>query len=107
MLASYGAVEHGRTIISTISPSSRKMVVLSAAGLVLVVALSSFAYMGTQRNHALLEKIIGLELNAYLSASQVEKFHSLVSKQSEISAGISGLLERERAMKPEDTKVET
>ena len=101
MLASYGAVGNDRKIVS---PSSRRMV-LYVAGVVLSVALSSFAYISALRKNSLLEKINGLELNAYLSASQVEQFHNLVSKQTEISAGIAGLLEREREMKPEDTKV--
>ena len=104
MPPSYGTVSQDRKIIS---PAFGKRIALSIAVILSSIALGSFVYMGNKRNHTLLEKINGLELNAYFSASQVEQFHSLVAKQSEISAGIAGLLEREREMKPEDTKVRT
>jgi hypothetical protein len=104
MPPSYGTVSHGRKIIT---PAFGKRMALSVAVILSSIALVSIMYMGYKRNHTLLEKINGLELNAYFSASQVEKFHSLLAKQSEISAGIAGLLEREREMKPEDTKVRT
>ena len=53
----------------------------------------------------MLEEINNLELNAYLSASQVEEFQHLASEQKTITAGMAGLLEQEKGMKSEDTKV--
>lgn len=54
---------------------------------------------------SLVDEVDGLELNAYLTPTDVDEFKKLRSEQEQLNAQISDLVKREDKMKPEDTKV--
>ena len=104
-MRSYGALEHPGSTGHRGSSSilkSRIFVLVGFSAVFLIVVVQNATFESQQN---MLEEINNLELNAYLSASQVEEFNKLMSEQKMITAGTAGLLELEQNMKPEDTKV--
>ena len=106
-MRNYGAVggEHlDRRVSSWNLYLGRKNTLLLCA-----VAAAALALLTHIRNEhqSMLEEVNNLELNAYLSASQVQQFQHLVEEQKTISAATAGLVLLEKQMNPEDTKVLT
>ena len=106
-MRNYGAVggeQLDRRVSSWNLYLSRKHTLLlctvAAAALALLTLISN-------EHQSMLEEVNNLELNAYLSASQVQQFQHLVEEQKTISAATAGLLLLEKQMNPEDTKVHT
>ena len=70
-----------------------------------LLCIAAVATISGERATALVDEVDGLELNAYLTPSDVDEFKKLRSEQEQMDAQIADLVKREGKMKPEDTKV--
>ena len=81
------------------------MIVIASAGICCLLALIALNGRMFGGRVELVEEADGLELNAYLSSSQVQEFKDLRDKQANMNALIDRLEKSVEHMQPEDTKV--
>ncbi len=99
----YGSVEGGARHTDVLRRTQTLRLVL--IGLAVTAACCLVVIHNANRRVSLAEEVNGMELNAYLSASDAAEYQNLVAEQKLMDAKLPALLAAEKKMKPEDTKV--
>ncbi len=99
----YGSVEGGTRHADVLRRTQTLRLVL--IGLAVTAACCLVLIHTATPRYSLAVEVNGMELNAYLSASDAEEYNNLVAEQKLMDAKLPALLAAEQQMKPEDTKV--